>query len=417
MNIKSLTFGILSMLVITCFIGCVTNNETETDEILKTFVVTESESKWIIDDGALQMDFPDDAIEDELTIVIKTVQGGDESDAYIPNTLYSFEPDGTKFKRLVKLSIQYNQDDLPPGINESDLKIGKLIEGSWHPINGTVDTDNNIVSTFIWSFTRFGMICANSNDHDWWGSFLEVPSDISPFDMDEVIDPEDKIKDSEDEGSWDFGDDEIIHLDSPFFCHDSGDKFSGWTKISGDWYGVKLDGHGKMTNYFTCNGTKFQYDSLAYNGVYSDVDFLVSTDLDSGSSISIIVRGQIYPLNSIGNWNSYYKLTFEYSYGQYSLHFNKKIDKNTTTLWEDQGFVPNKQPTSTEHEQAFRVVMIDEHIYIYYSYFDPYNPNRDYEELLWSGNDSDIKSGSIGIMGFCSRSDVRYKLFWTELWL
>ena len=315
---------------------------------------------------------------------------------------------------MVNLSIKYDPNNLPDGASEENITIGKLIDGKWYLINGSVDTDNHVVYAHIWSFSNYGTVCQDLFKHggDW--SFLNIPSDVSPFDMDDVIPADEKFKEPE-EGGGKSSTGDIIHLGSQIFRHESGEDFGSWTAVSGNWQNVKLDGHGIMNNYLTCDGTKFQYDSLTYNGIYSDVDFLVSTNLDAGSSISMIIRGQIEPLNSIGNWNSYYKLTIDYSYGQYSLGFYKKIDKNTTTLWEDQGFVPDSQPTSTEHNQAFRVVMQDQNIYIYYSYFDQYNPDRDYEKLLWSGTDSDIESGSVGIMGFCSKSDVRYKLFWAEL--
>ena len=405
-----------TLVATTSFSGCVSNDQTTTDgTILKTFIVTEGkQSSWSINNGALQMEFPKNAVEGEIAITVKTVPGEDDSDAYVANTLYSFGPEGTQFNQMVNLSIRYNPNDLPSGADERNLSIGKLVDGKWYIINGSVDLDNNIVWAHIWSFSEYGTICQDIFKHggDW--SFMEGPSDVSPFDMDDVVDPDDFYDDSEEEGEESSSDD-AIHLGSQIFRHESGGDFGAWTQVSGDWYNVKLGGNAKMSNYFVCNGTKFQYDSLKYNGDYSDVDFLVSTDLDEGSSIGIVIRGQVEPLNSIGNWYSYYKLTASYTYGSYSLTLYKKIGDNVTTLWKDEGFVPDSKPTSTEHDEAYRLVMQGEDIYVYYSYFDPLNPSEDYEELLWSGSDADIETGCVGILGHCTRSDARYKLFWAEL--
>lgn len=414
-GIKVLT--IIFMLSITSFSGCVTNEETNTDgSILKTFIVTEGkQSSWSINGGALQMDFPKNAVEGELAITVKTVPEEDDSEAYVPNTLYSFEPDGTQFDQMVNVSIRYDQNDLPNGADEENLIIGKLVDGKWYLINGSVNTENNVVSAHIWSFSDYGTVCQDIFKHggDW--SFMEGPSDVSPFDMDDVVDPEEYYDDTEEDEGGETSPDNGIHLGTQIIRHESGEDFGSWTQVSGEWYHVNLGGNAKMSDYFACNGTKFTYDSITYSGDYSDVDFLVSTDLDEGSSIGLVLRGQVEPRNSIGNWYSYYKLTASYTYGQYSITFYKKIGDNVTTLWENQEFVPDSKPTRTEHDEAFRVVMQGENIYVYYTYFDPYNPSEDYEDLLWSGSDSDIMSGSVGILGYCTKSDVRYKLFWAEL--
>lgn len=417
MNLKITTLGLALMMIITIFIGCVTNQESKTDStILKTFIVTEGkESSWSINDGALQMDFPINAVEGEIAITVKTVPDEDDSDAYVPDTLYSFGPDGTEFNQMVNLSIRYDPNNLPDGADEENLIIGKLVDGKWHLINGSVNTEDNVVSAHIWSFSDYGTVCQDIFKHggDW--SFMEGPSDVSPFNMKGVVDPDDYYDDTEEEGDRETSPDDCIHLGSQIFRHESGGDFGAWTQVSGEWYHVDLGGNARMSDYFACNGTKFQYDSLTYDGDYSDVDFLVSTDLDEGSSIGLVLRGQVEPRNSIGNWYSYYKLTASYTYGTYSLTFYKKIGDNVTTLWENQDFVPDSKPTSTEHDEAYRVVIQGENIYVYYSYFDPINPSEDYEELLWSGIDSDIDSGSVGILGHCTRSDARYKLFWAEL--
>ena len=418
MNNKIIMSVITIMMIITCFSGCVSNDEADTTDsnILKTFIVTEGkESSWSINDGALQMDFPKSAVKGEVAITVKTVPDGDDSDAYIPNTLYSFGPDGIQFNQMVNLSISYNPNDLPDGASEENIKIGKLVDGKWYLINGSVDTTNNCAWAHIWSFSEYGTVCQDIFKHGGNWDFMQGPSDVSPFDMDDVTSPEEYYDDSEEDSGETHITDDIIHLDSLIFRHEAGSEFGTWTKVSGDWYNVNLGGNAKMSDYFACNCTKFQYDSLIYDGEYSDVDFLVSTDLDAGASISMVIRGQQEPMNGIGNWDSYYKLTASYNYGQYSLAFYKKIGDNVTKLWEDTGFTPDSIPTSTEHDEAYRIVMQGEDIYIYYSYFDPYHTDRDYEELLWSGSDSDLESGSVGILAHSTRSDVRYKLFWAEL--
>ena len=84
MKIKTKILGIAIIIVITCFSGCVSNEETNTgSNILKAFIVTEGkQSSLSINDGALQMDFPKNAVEGELAVIVKTVSDEDDSEAY-----------------------------------------------------------------------------------------------------------------------------------------------------------------------------------------------------------------------------------------------------------------------------------------------------------------------------------------------
>jgi len=77
----------------------------------------------------------------------------------IPGTVYEFGPDGILFNGRVELTLAYDPLSLPEGVNEDDLVIGKLINGAWQPVFGSmVDRDNNRVSVPIRGFSTYGVM-------------------------------------------------------------------------------------------------------------------------------------------------------------------------------------------------------------------------------------------------------------------
>ena len=77
----------------------------------------------------------------------------------VNGTVYLLGPEGTQFAKPVQLTIKYDPSSLPPGTDESGIRIAKLIAGAWHDVSGfTVDTNAKTVTTSITSFSTYGLL-------------------------------------------------------------------------------------------------------------------------------------------------------------------------------------------------------------------------------------------------------------------
>ncbi len=80
-------------------------------------------------------------------------------DTHISNKVYDLQPDDTWFYPAIKVSIIYNENMLPNGTNEDNLKIvyyeDKLYQ--WIELETIVDKNNNILTTHLNHFTSIGI--------------------------------------------------------------------------------------------------------------------------------------------------------------------------------------------------------------------------------------------------------------------
>ena len=74
------------------------------------------------------------------------------------NTIYDLLPDGTTFKKAAKLSITYDQGNVPSGAAETELRIHKVVSGAWALVpGGGVDTKANVAWTELNGFSKYGI--------------------------------------------------------------------------------------------------------------------------------------------------------------------------------------------------------------------------------------------------------------------
>jgi hypothetical protein len=72
---------------------------------------------------------------------------------------YDFGPEGATFNPYIILEFHYNDEDVPPGVSETDLKVAYYDEGEWVELTDcVVDTVNNIITAYVHHFTTFGLI-------------------------------------------------------------------------------------------------------------------------------------------------------------------------------------------------------------------------------------------------------------------
>jgi len=99
------------------------------------------------------------AVLTDTTITITPLSSFPADARVIPGTVHEFGPDGTLFNNRVELTITYDPLNLPAGVNEDDLVIGKVINGAWQPVFGSlVDAVNNTVSVPIRGFSTYAVL-------------------------------------------------------------------------------------------------------------------------------------------------------------------------------------------------------------------------------------------------------------------
>lgn len=73
--------------------------------------------------------------------------------------VYSFWPDGAKFKPAVPLSFKYDPAKLPPGAKEENLKVvwWDPVAMQWVQLDTTIDTVNHIATAMISHFSMYSL--------------------------------------------------------------------------------------------------------------------------------------------------------------------------------------------------------------------------------------------------------------------
>ncbi|MFC1898817.1 helix-turn-helix domain-containing protein [Chloroflexota bacterium] len=73
---------------------------------------------------------------------------------------YDVGPDGTTFSEPIALTISYDPDDLPEGVDEEDLVLAwwDADAGEWIEVTTILDTENSTLTVMIDHFTIYGII-------------------------------------------------------------------------------------------------------------------------------------------------------------------------------------------------------------------------------------------------------------------
>jgi len=134
-----------------------------------TAVVGPQGGKIATDTDALVLEFPEDALSNETTITATPSDNFPPSDRLVQDSAVDFEPDGLVFEKPVTLHLAYAPAQIPPGVNESDLRLFKVVDGRWQAVPGsTVDTGTHIVFAELTGFSTYGIRGLGSADdsHD-----------------------------------------------------------------------------------------------------------------------------------------------------------------------------------------------------------------------------------------------------------
>jgi hypothetical protein len=94
---------------------------------------------------------------------------------FVPNTDITFGPEGLKFQKPATLYIVYKPDKIPAGVDESSLRLCKLVDGKWQPVDGsTIDTATHSVQGELSGFSTYAVASGGSyNISDATISFVD----------------------------------------------------------------------------------------------------------------------------------------------------------------------------------------------------------------------------------------------------
>jgi hypothetical protein len=132
---------ILLTFAFSTFSGCSERqNTTDNDKhevstgSIETISVGTAGGQFSFSKGNVEVNLSSGSVSTQTSITVKPVQNPVQDPSLNLLSCYEFGPDGQVFNRPVDIIIHYNQNTLPQGLQESDLKIYELNGNTWKPI-------------------------------------------------------------------------------------------------------------------------------------------------------------------------------------------------------------------------------------------------------------------------------------------
>jgi hypothetical protein len=93
----------------------------------------------------------------ELAIKVEEEVPGLSEDYLISSKAYDFSPGGATFNPYLKLTLTYEEEDIPEGLTEDDLYIA-YYNTDWVPLDSITDTERNRISADVTHLTLFAIM-------------------------------------------------------------------------------------------------------------------------------------------------------------------------------------------------------------------------------------------------------------------
>jgi len=108
--------------------------------------------------GAVKLSIPSGALSAEVEFGATPTSSFPASHLIVPGSTYDLGPAGTTFSTLVTLTLSYDPDSLPVGVQENELRLFKAAGLNWELLlNPSVDTEAHTVSGRVMSLGTFGV--------------------------------------------------------------------------------------------------------------------------------------------------------------------------------------------------------------------------------------------------------------------
>ena len=109
--------------------------------------------------GNVTLVFPAGAVSQNLTVTVQATGTFPSAPTVVSGTAYDFGPQGTEFAQPVQLTVKYDPTTLPSGVQESELRLYKVVGTAWQEVAGSsVNASANTVTGQVTSFSVLGIL-------------------------------------------------------------------------------------------------------------------------------------------------------------------------------------------------------------------------------------------------------------------
>lgn len=109
-------------------------------------------------DGAVRLTIPKGALPGPTRVRLDRSASVPPSPDLITGSTVDLSPDGLAFNGVAELSIAYDPDRLPTGVQPANLRVAKLVEGTWQPLTSRLDTAQRRVAADLSGFSIYGLV-------------------------------------------------------------------------------------------------------------------------------------------------------------------------------------------------------------------------------------------------------------------
>jgi hypothetical protein len=86
-------------------------------------------------------------------------------DSSLISLVYKLGPEGATFDPPTRLNIIYNKDNIPKGINETDIEAAFFDGSVWQTIESRVDTEKQTVTSLIDRMGQYALVTKKTTSH------------------------------------------------------------------------------------------------------------------------------------------------------------------------------------------------------------------------------------------------------------
>lgn len=109
--------------------------------------------------GAVQISVPAGALSADVRLTAAVTTNFPASELVVSGSTIELGPTGTTFATPVSVTVAYDPSSLPAGVNESELRLRKVIGGEWEdPGDSSPNVAANTVTASVSSFSVFGVL-------------------------------------------------------------------------------------------------------------------------------------------------------------------------------------------------------------------------------------------------------------------
>lgn len=130
------------------------------------------------EEGDVTVEIPEGAVSSGISVSIASEDPGSLPPGGVPGAVVRLGPAGQTFSVPVTLRLRYDPGALAPGIDRTRLRIHRLTEGGWIPLEGSSDPDASAVTTQLTSFSVYGIVA--DPEADLQVTYLLSPASLVP---------------------------------------------------------------------------------------------------------------------------------------------------------------------------------------------------------------------------------------------